>query len=68
MMEMTRSAQEMGLLRDDMDPAFFSVIIKGTVDYWIRFRHLFAESMGKKADKKFDESFFEQLMNIIAKK
>ena len=69
MMEMAGAAQKMGVLRDDLEPAFFSVIIKGSVDYWIRWESMFAEAMGAgEEDPALDQKFFEQLMGIITKK
>lgn len=67
MIEMTRDAQELGYLRDDLDPAFFSVIIKGSVDYWSRWRDMFADAIGRAADSDLDKTFFEQILGILKK-
>ena len=68
MIEMTEVAQETGYLRDDLDAIFFPVIVKGAVDYWIRWREMFAKATDVgNDDSELDKKFFDQMIRLLKK-
>ena len=63
LIEMMRSGQEAGLLRDDIDPFVMPFIIKGTIEYWIR-----KEQLIRALDQDVDfETCQQNLLDALSK-
>lgn len=68
MIELIRKAQDSGLIEDNVEPIFLLTMIRGTIQYWLRYRDQFMKIMKtKEGKKKYDQRFLKQTFELFRK-
>lgn len=69
LIDIMRSGQEAGLVREDIPPLMMPFIIKGTIDYWIRKRQLIQRlsADSQKGEVELDQDLVDTLTRLFLK-